>query len=427
MRNFCIILLSFLVYTFSANASITLQECRDKARENYPLVRRYDLIRATKECNVHNASLSWLPRLELGGGGAWLSNGTDAVDLGEILGKMASMIDVTGKKEQPWQYKVSASVTQNIWDGGASALRKKTAEAVAAKDEAELEVSLYDLQRQVDEVYFSILLLEERLKQAEGRISVLESNLAKMSSIYDEGGISTMDIKSMEAEVKSARQQIRLIETNIKSSRLSLSLLTSVDLTEEQLITPQEPVVLPSRPEYALIESNRKLLELQMKKLNVDLSPKIGFVADAYYGYPGRNIFKGLTDHNPSFNAMLGIQLRFNLDPFYTRRNDKALINQQMRELDIQKDLLDFRTKLSNTGALQEILFLRQTLEDDSEILQLRTDVRKAAEERLEGGVIDASDLLQKINEESDASLQKSIHQIELLQALYRQDKVENE
>ena len=427
MRNFCIILLSFLVYTFSANASITLQECRDKARENYPLVRRYDLIRATKECNVHNASLSWLPRLELGGGGAWLSNGTDAVDLGEILGKMASMIDVTGKKEQPWQYKVSASVTQNIWDGGASALRKKTAETVAAKDEAELEVSLYDLQRQVDEVYFSILLLEERLKQAEGRISVLESNLAKMSSIYDEGGISTMDIKSMEAEVKSARQQIRLIETNIKSSRLSLSLLTSVDLTEEQLITPQEPVVLPSRPEYALIESNRKLLELQMKKLDVDLSPKIGFVADVYYGYPGRNIFKGLTDHNPSFNAMLGIQLRFNLDPLYTRRNDKALINQQMRELDIQKDLLDFRTKLSNTGALQEILFLRQTLEDDSEILQLRTDVRKAAEERLEGGVIDASDLLQKINEESDASLQKSIHQIELLQALYRQDKVENE
>lgn len=117
----------------------------------------------------------------------------------------------------------------------------------------------------------------------------------------------------------------------------------------------------------------------------------------------------------------------FNLYPLYTRKNDKALIKGQMQALDIQKDMLDFKTKLSNTGASQEILFLRQTLEDDSEILQLRTDVRKAAEERLEGGVIDASDLLQKINEESDASLQKSIHQIELLQALYRQEKIENE
>ena len=57
---------------------------------------------------------------------------------------MASMIDLSGKKEQPWQYKVSAGVTQNIWDGGAFALGKKTAEAVAAKDEAELEARLID-------------------------------------------------------------------------------------------------------------------------------------------------------------------------------------------------------------------------------------------------------------------------------------------
>ncbi len=427
MRSLSTILVAILAFNFSANASVTLQECRDKARENYPLVRRYDLIRSTKECNVHNASLSWLPRLELGGGGAWLSNVTDAADLGELIGKMASMVDLSGKKEQPWQYQVGASVTQNIWDGGASSLGKKTAEAVAAKDEAELEVSLYELQRQVDEVFFSILLLEERHKQAEGRMAVLESNLAKMKSIHDEGGISTMDLKSMEAEVKSARQQIRLIETNVKSSRLSLSLLTSLDLSNEQLTTPAEPDMIQTRPEYAFIESNRKLLELQMKKLDVDLSPKIGFVADAYYGYPGRNIFKGLTDHNPSFNAMLGIRLKFNLYPLYTRKNDRSLIKEQMQALDIQKDMLDFKTKLSNTGASQEILFLRQTLADDAEILKLRTEVRKAAEERLEGGVIDASDLLQKINEESDASLQKSIHQIELLQALYRQEKIGNE
>ena len=89
--------------------------------------------------------------------------------------------------------------------------------------------------------------------------------------------------------------------------------------------------------------------------------------------------------------------------------------------------MLDFKTRLSNTGTSQNIVFLRQTLEDDSEILQLRIDVRKAAEERLDNGVIDASDLLQKINEESDASLQKSIHLIELLQTLYRQEKTENE
>lgn len=271
------------------------------------------------------------------------------------------------------------------------------------------------------------MLLEERLKQARGRMQVLESNLAKMQSIFDEGELSAMDLKSVEAEVKEARQQIKLIETNIASSRLSLSLLTSMDLSEEELITPDEPETVSLRPEYVFIESSRKTLELKMKKLNVNLSPKINFIADAYYGYPGRNIFKGLTDHDPSFNAALGIQLKFNLGPLYTRKNDKAVIYNQMRELDLQRDLLNFKTRLANTGVSQEIQFLRQTLEDDAEILRLRTDVRVAAEERMESGVIDASDLLQKINDEAHASLQKSIHRIELLQALYRQEKVEME
>lgn len=420
MKRTGILFLALWVISFSMEASVTLQQCRDSARENFPLVSRYDLIQATKECNVHNASLAWIPRLEIGGSGGWLSNTTDAEDLGAILGGLGHMVDMPGKMEPPWQYKVNATVTQTIWDGGASALGKKMARANADKDKAELEVSFHELQRQVDEVYFSILLLEERLQQSQGRMKVLENNLAKMQSIFNEGEMSVMDIKSMEAEVKEARQQIKLIENNILSSRLSLSLLTSMDLSREELVTPMEPETIPSRPEYAFIESSRKVLELKMKELNVDLSPKIRFVADAYYGYPGRSIFKALTDFNPSFNALLGIQLKFNLDPLYTRKNDKAVITNHMRELDLQRDLLDFRTRLTNAGVNQEIQFLRQTVEDDTEILQLRTDVRLAAEERMENGIIDATDLLQKINDEAHAALQKSIHQIELLQALYR-------
>ena len=40
MRRFFTILAATLAFTVSANASVTLQECRDKARANYPLVRR---------------------------------------------------------------------------------------------------------------------------------------------------------------------------------------------------------------------------------------------------------------------------------------------------------------------------------------------------------------------------------------------------
>ncbi len=416
-------LTAVLMYPPGAYAGITLQECRDKARANYPLISRYDLIRTTVECNVRNASQAWLPRIEISAGGAWLSNVTHASDIEPMLGAIASFVDMSDYNEQPWQYQAGATLTQNIWDGGASALGRKTAKATAARDESELEVELYNLEKQVDEVFFSILLLEERLKQAKGRAQVLESNLKKMQTLYSEGTVTAMDIKSMEAEVITARQQIDLIENNVFSSRLSLSLLTSANLEEEQLVIPQEPLTATVQPEYALIESNRRLLELNLSRLNTELHPKIGLYADAYYGYPGRNLFKTLTDHSPNLNASVGIQLKFNLSALYSRSNDKAVISQQLHELDLQKDMLDFRTKLNESGVSQEIRFLRKAMADDDEILRLRTEIRIAAEEKLNNGVINASDLLSKINDESAAALQKSIHRIELLQALYRQTR----
>lgn len=414
-----------LVLPYAACAGVTLQECRDRARENYPLVRKYDLIAATRDCNLRNASLSWLPRLEIGGQYSWLNNVTRGEDLTDLLGQMGSMIDLSDKNERPWQYQVSALVTQNVWDGGASSLGRKTAEAAAARDKAEVDVSIYSLERQVDEVFFSILLLEERRRQTEGLISVLEHDLERMRDRFDEGSVSSMDLKTMEVEVKSASQQMDKLDANLVSSRLSLSLLTGADMSAEELITPAEPSAFLRRPDYALVESNRRLLELNLKKLDVDLSPKVGLFADMYYGYPNHNLFRNLSSPDPGFNARIGVQLKFNLYPLYTRKNDKALINQQLRQLDIQADILDFNARLGNAGASQEVRFLRRTLDGDAEILDLRRDIRRAAEQKLEDGVIDAADLLLRINEESDAALQESIHRIELLRALYRQEEVE--
>lgn len=43
----------------------------------------------------------------------------------------------------------------------------------------------------------------------------------------------------------------------------------------------------------------------------------------------------------------------------------------------------------------------------------------KAAESKLSHGIIDASDLVKEINSENAAKLQQSIHEIQLLKAIY--------
>ena len=67
-----------------------------------------------------------------------------------------------------------------------------------------------------------------------------------------------------------------------------------------------------------------------------------------------------------------------------------------------------------------EVERLRLAVEDDAKIVELRRRVRLAAESQLKNGVIDATDLLRKIADETTAVQNQSTHEIELLQTVYR-------
>ena len=69
---------------------------------------------------------------------------------------------------------------------------------------------------------------------------------------------------------------------------------------------------------------------------------------------------------------------------------------------------------------LDRIDELKRVMEDDSRIVELRTNVRRAAESQLTNGVIDTTDLLGKLTDENRARLDASYHRIQLLQHIYQ-------
>lgn len=426
----CIILASIRTV---AVAQTSLYECRQAARENYPEIRKLDIIKATSDCNLKNASMSWLPQVVIGGQFYWVNNVNSLDDIFANAGPISSYVFhyVTDRilhleSERPWQYTAGVSLTQNIWDGGASALMKKSAEAEAESKEAEVEVNLFAVEEQVDEVYFSILLLEQRLKQAEGKIDVLEDNFKKLRNLYQEGFASEIDLSKMEVEILSAEQKVDEIKSGIKVFRMSLSLLTGMNMADEELAIPAEPVSKSDfqRPEFLLLESQKRMLGLKEKELDVELMPKIALFADAGYSYPNRNLFANLTGHTPAFNTQAGIKVGFNLSPLYTRKRDNTIIRNQMDYLDIEKDILNFKFNLERHQLIQESDRIRECLQRDNRILELRTKLRNAAEKRLDEGEIDITELLKDINEENDAALQSSIHELTLLKTLHQQTRI---
>ena len=185
-----------LVATFAS--AQTLDECRTMARNHYPEIRKYGLIDQAEQYNLSNVAKAWLPQVTFSGQATYQSA---TPTYPQAFSKMmqANGIDMSGIEKD--QYKVAVDVSQNIWDGGQYKANKAIAEAEAAEQRSRTDVSLYALQSRVDNLYFGILLLDERVVQTKSLIAVLESNLGRLRSFLKNGVAMQADVDAVEAEL----------------------------------------------------------------------------------------------------------------------------------------------------------------------------------------------------------------------------------
>ncbi|MBR4156180.1 MAG: TolC family protein [Bacteroidales bacterium] len=415
-----ILLFLFIIQTAFVSTSQSLEECRRLAREHYPEIQQYDLISETEQYSISNAKRAWIPQVVLSGQATYQSA---TPTYPEAFNAMiaANGLDMSGIRKD--QYKLAIDVTQNIWDGGLSKANREIAQADAAEQRSRVDVALYDLQSRVDNIYFGILLLDERVAQTESLIEVLESNLNRMRVYYNNGVAMQSDVDAVEAELLVARQTLSQVEASRTSYRRMLEVFIGQELTDEKLQRPEMTDVVDrnsARPELALFEAQAAKLNAQRNAINVSLMPQFSAFAQAYYGYPGLDMFKSMVSSEWTLNAMAGVRMMWNVGAFYSKKNNMNKLNVAERQIAIQRDVFLFNTQMQTTQDDGEIARLRTAVDDDKRIVELRRSVRVAAESKLENGVIDATELLTKIADETTAILNRSMHEIELLQAIYR-------
>ena len=414
------ILLLLMVLTALTSRAQTLEECCRLAREHYPEIRQYDLIAETEQYNISNAARAWIPQVVLSGQATYQSA---TPTYPEAFNQMiaANGLDMSGVRKD--QYKVVIDVSQNIWDGGQSKANREIAKAEAAVECSRVDVSLYDLQSRIQNLYFGILLLDERVAQTETLIEVLAANLNRIRTYYKNGVAMQSDIDAVEAELLTARQTLSQVEASRTSYRRMLEVFIGQPLTDKTLTRPAMVEVASrtsSRPELAMFEAQSNILSAQRKAITASVMPRFSVFAQGYYGYPGLDMFKSMVSAEWTLNAIVGVRMSWNIGAFYTKKNNLNKLDAAERQISVQRDIFLFNTQMQTTQDDGEIARLRSALEDDNRIVELRRSVRMAAESRLENGVIDATDLLRKIADETTATLNRSTHEIELLQATYR-------
>lgn len=423
MKRLLAFFLTVVVVCFQANAQVTLDGCREMARKNHPAIRMYGLISATRDYSISNVSRQWIPSIQLGALGGVYNNPPKISDIFSNVDRpevemLFTQLNLSDMPE--YTYKASATLSQSIYDGGVSKAAKRIAKAQAEVQIAETDVTLSQVCDRVDEIYFSILLLEKRIMQIDSKQEVLTAARDRAAALRDAGTFRWDETDEMDAACIEAGQQKTGLESSLKSFRVALSLLTGKNLMSEELLTPS-PIVSPQAVfQTLLLDRQAALLALEKDKLDVALRPRLDLVADAYFGYPNRNMFGDFISRNPGINAFVGLRFIWNLDAFRTRKNDISIISNSLEKINVQQDILKLDTRLWNDAVNAEMERLRKCIERDNELISIRERLRKSAELSYSQGEIHTDKLLSRIDEEYQARLNAQIHEIESLRESYK-------
>lgn len=411
----------------------TLDSCYVYARDNYPMIRQYDIIQKLGELSARDALSTYIPQITLGGEAAYYSDVVAFPDKIEELFSQFAGMDFEGLKND--QYKVLLDINQNIWDGGYSGAKKQAAIAEAQVSAMETATELYKLKSKVTEVYFGILTTDAMIEQNDIAAGILKDNEKILEACLENGVAMESDLNTIRAEILSNEQnRIRLVGARDTYIRL-LSLITGRPMdSRTEFMIPEATVYRQEygenevkRYELALFDAREAALDARRKMIDAAVIPSFSLFAQGYYGYPGMNMFDDMLDYKWGFNGVVGIRFRWNVSGLFTRKNRLGQLEQSRRSIELQRETFLFNNRLEQTGKIAEIEQMLAIMEQDERIIVLRSSVREASEAKLANGTITANDLVRDIAAESRARLDKSLHELEYLQKIYEMKYIVND
>lgn len=412
---------SFLIIALTALAShartVTLDECQRLARDNYPLIRQYDLIRQTTDFTVSNISKGWLPQISAMAQATYQS---DIMTLPAPLQNILSAQGIASGELRKDQYRIGVDINQTVYDGCLISGQKKVARLEGEVQSAKTTADLYAIRERINELYFGILLLDNKIELNKDLQKLLQSNLDKLGSMLDHGVAMRSDVSSVKAEKLQARQQATELESSRKSLIDMLEVFTGTEISG--LAMPPAVAVatgVNNRPELQLFDTQIRLADARERLLNAGVLPRLSLFAQGFYGYPGYDQFDAMFDHSWKLDGMVGIRLSWNIGALYTRKNDRSKLSASRGLTEAARETFLFNSRLLEIQRTEGISKYSRLIADDREIVELRSDVRRAAESKLEHGIIDTDNLLREITRENQARVDLSTHTILMLKETY--------
>jgi len=404
---------SFALANLATAQTLTIEECYELARANYPAIKKMNLIAQTGELDLKNANKKFIPQLNFSGQATYQS---ETVGFADITGPDGTPLPSLSKD----QYKLQGEVTQLIYDGGSNKSQKDLIEVNNELEQQSLETDLYAINSRINSIYFSVLLMDAQLKQNKLNEADLRAQVQKTEASYANG----VAYKSNVDELKAAIVNVEMAGIEYQSNRNAYLQMLSQFIGKEldqasQLTIPDTRTVdqTINRPELRRFDLQQASFEAQKKDLQSSYLPQVSGFFQAGYGRPTLNIIEN--KFGPWYLA--GVRFSWSLGSLYTNSNKKQSLSNKQQQVSFDRETFLFNTQLNLTQEDENVNKYLNLLQKDDEVIALRESVTESAAAQMENGVITTHEYIQKVNTESIAKQNKILHQIQLLQAKYNQ------
>ena len=390
---------------------VTLVQCFERAESNHALTSVNENYEAIFNISSQILRTAWYPGADLAG--TYIYN-SDVIEMGGPFPSMPRD-----------QYKVTAEISQLIYDGGLARESRRYDEAGKVLNQQKNEVEIYRIRERVIATYFAIILLEKQHELLGSFIQTTDARLEAANTAIQNGLLTPADRDILLASKLQMEQQ------RTGNGILSLSLRQLMGSITGIKITPSTIFVLPepgpvaesgaSSKEEVLLRPELKLYDLTASQLDANEAlistrrlPKArGFATLGYGNPPGSNFFKN--SFEPYF--IVGASLNWNIFDWNKTKKEREIIALRKEIVSSGKSDTEQNIRRQLDTKLAEIESLRTLIKTGTELLALRERITASVQFKLDNGTMTASDYLAEVNPAHEAAINLEIHRVNLLKA----------
>lgn len=401
-----------------ANAQIehlALEECYRLAKDNYPAVKKMDLVARTADYTVKNANKKFLPQFNVTGQATYQSQ---VVDYNDLLNGNSSPLGFTPPTFSKDQYKISGEIEQLLFDGGNTKYQNDITKANASLQKQNVEVELYAINERINTFFFSIFFLDAQLELNKLKIANLQTQLDKTEASYKYGTAYASDVNEIKAEIENTKLTNIDYERNRSAFLKMLSIFIGRKVTSSSELTKPKPILASreiNRPELKMFDLQKNIYDAQTKQLKSSYLPTFKIFFQGAYGRPTLN---PVSDDFGTW-YITGIRLNWSLGSLYTLKNQRAINNLNSQTADADKETFIRNTQIDIAQQDENVKKYAEMIDQDNKTIKLREEVTQSALAQLANGVITTHEYIQKVNNENTAKQNLILHQIQLLQSQY--------